>query len=150
MMKFHTLSPLDTKKCAEKFATEIKAGVHKKNGALIIGFVGDLGSGKTTFIKKFARALGVRSSVTSPTFLIQKKYKLKHKNFLSLIHVDAYRIGKPGEMNRIGFGDEIKNKNNIIVIEWADIIKKILPKKIMWVTFKHGKKENERYITVKK
>lgn len=149
-MTFHTLSPLDTKKCAKKLATEVGTGTHKKSGALVIGLRGDLGSGKTTFVKSFARTLGVRSTITSPTFLIQKKYALNGKNFSSLIHVDVYRIKKLEEIDFIGLSEEIKNKNNIIIIEWADMIKKVLPKKITWVIFKHGKKENERHVTIKK
>jgi len=147
-MKFHSSSLIHTKKVAQSLVKEILNSAQKK--IVVVGLVGDLGSGKTTFVKSFARALGMRLPVTSPTFLIQKKYKIKKNGFSSLIHMDVYRIKKISELHAIRFGGELSNNKNIIIIEWADTIKKILPKKMIWVFFTHGKKKNERYITIKK
>lgn len=147
-MKRYSNSLIHTKKIAQELAKEVLASPHKKT--VVVGLIGDLGSGKTTFVKSFASGLGIRSSITSPTFLIQKKYKIKRSGFLSFLHVDAYRIKKISELYTIGFKSELSNNQNIIVIEWADMIKKLLPKKMIWISFAHGKKKNERYITIKK
>jgi len=147
-IKFYSNSLAHTKKIARELVKEILRFPHKKT--VVVGLVGDLGSGKTTFVKSFAKKLGIQSSITSPTFLIQKKYKIKKSGFSSFLHVDAYRIKKISELYIIGFEGELSNNKNIIVIEWADMIKKILPKKMMWISFTHGKNKNERYITIKK
>ena len=147
-MKFHSNSLVNTKKIARELAREIFKFQHKKT--VVVGLVGDLGSGKTTFVKSFAKELGIQSRITSPTFLIQKKYKIKKNGFSSFLHVDVYRIKKISELYTIEFKNELSNSQNIIVIEWADIIKKILPKKMIWISFLHGKNKNERYIIIKK
>lgn len=147
-MKFHVFSPTDTKKIAQGLISQILRDMHKKT--VVIGLVGELGSGKTTFVKSLAKTLGVRSTITSPTFLIQKKYKINKNNFSSFIHMDAYRIKKISELSGVGFEKEISNDENIVVIEWADLIKKVINKKAIWVFFTHGQKKNERYITIKK
>lgn len=146
-MKLYSNSLLHTKKIARELAKKVLLSPHKKT---VVGLVGDLGSGKTTFVKSFAKELGIQSSITSPTFLIQKKYKIKRGGFTSFLHVDVYRIKKISELYTIRFKDELLNNQNIIIIEWADMIKKILPKKMIWVSFIHGKNKNERYITIKK
>ncbi|MEK9209370.1 MAG: tRNA (adenosine(37)-N6)-threonylcarbamoyltransferase complex ATPase subunit type 1 TsaE, partial [Patescibacteria group bacterium] len=87
----------------------------------------------------FAKALGIKRKIQSPTFVIVKKHEIrstksetisKSKNlkFKTLVHIDAYRIEKPKEILELGWRKLIANPQNIILIEWADIIKKILPK----------------------
>ena len=98
-----------------KFADQISKII--KSG-MIIGFVGELGAGKTTIIKRIARNLGVKDSVTSPTFVIYKKYKTIKKCYL--VHIDAYRLSNDSE---IVIKEIVENKNhNIVFIEWADRI----------------------------
>lgn len=147
-MKFYSNSLLHTKKIARELAKKVLLSPHKKT--VVVGLVGDLGSGKTTFVKSFAKEFGIRSNITSPTFLIQKKHKIKKSGFASFLHVDAYRIKKINELYTIGFTDELSNNQNVVVIEWADMIKKILPKKMIWVSFVHGKNKNQRYVSIKK
>ena len=120
-----------------KFISNINEG--KREGgvdagqAIILALSGDLGSGKTTFTKKIAAALGVAEVVTSPTFVIQKKYQTK--DGWQLIHMDAYRLENEADLDVLGFKDLVKNPKNIIVIEWPERIMKALPKGVVWLRF---------------
>ena len=117
------------------------------NKALVVALEGDLGSGKTTFIQGLAQGLKVKENILSPTFVIQKDFLLKLKNFKNLYHIDAYRLKNPEELLELGFKDLIKNPENLIVIEWADKIKKILPKNILRIKFENLG-ENKRRIKI--
>ncbi len=136
-----------TKKIAKDLADEI---LKKKSiRGIVVGLMGELGSGKTTFVQAFARALGVKERVLSPTFVIFKKFKIKKLKFKTLVHIDAYRINKPKEILDLGWKEIINNPQNIILIEWAEKIKKILPQKHFFINFKHINK-NKRWIKIKK
>ena len=117
-----------------------------KRGALILGLEGELGSGKTTFVQGFIRGLGIKKRTVSPTFIIFRRLAIKRGKFKNLYHVDAYRIKNPKELLRIGFRDVLDSPENIVVIEWADIIKKILPKNIYHLRFTHGADSTKRSI----
>ncbi len=90
----------------------------------VIELIGDVGAGKTTFVKGLARGLGATEEVTSPSFVLSKRYKIKNGE---LIHYDFYRLKEPGLM-----ADEIfesqKNPHNIIVVEWGESVEDLLPK----------------------
>jgi len=116
------------------------------NKALVVALEGDLGSGKTTFIQGLAQGLKVKENILSPTFVIQKDFLLKLKNFKNLYHIDAYRLKNPEELLELGFKDLIKNPENLIVIEWADKIKKILPKNILKIEFTNLEKNKRKII----
>ena len=114
---------------ASKIADNLEAGD-------ILALYGDLGSGKTVFAKGLAHKLGVKEEVTSPTFVIVKKYPIKLQKTKSrkkiareLIHIDCYRIGKIEEAESIGFSEYFQREDAIVVIEWPDRIKSILPRK---------------------
>lgn len=111
----------------------------------VLGLVGGLGSGKTQFVKGLARGWGIKTAVTSPTFVVAKNYQLPGANY-QLVHIDCYRLSTPEELIAIGFGELVEDKNNIIAVEWADKIKKIMPVGTIWIKFRRGKKENERRI----
>lgn len=115
----------------------------------IVCLVGDLGTGKTVFTKAFARACGVRKPVPSPTFTIVRRYALPHAihHYTTLYHIDAYRIQRIADTAAIGIRDIVKDPRAIIVIEWANIIKKIVPYPSVWLHIKHGK-ENVRRICI--
>ena len=114
---------------------------------VVIALTGDLGAGKTTFTQGFAKALGVKKRILSPTFLIMKRFTLpKDVGFKNLYHIDAYRISKE-DLEELEFKKALLNPN-IIVIEWADRVKAVLPKGTIWLRFKHGSTENERQITI--
>jgi len=101
-----------------------------KTEATIFGLSGDLGSGKTAFVKEVATRLGInKEEVTSPTFVIEKIYSISHPNFTHLIHIDAYRLNKSEELLNLGWQEILENKNNIIFIEWAELVPECIPKK---------------------
>jgi len=105
--------------------------------ALVFGFTGNLGAGKTTFIQSFAKGLGIRSRLTSPTFVLMKKYE-------NLFHFDCYRIKDYKDILALDFAEIIDEPKNIIVIEWAEKIRKILPKDTVWIKFKILVKDKRR------
>jgi tRNA threonylcarbamoyladenosine biosynthesis protein TsaE len=95
--------------------------------ATVVGLYGNLGAGKTTFTQAVARELGIDQPITSPTFVIEKIYEIKHKNFARLIHIDAYRLEGGRELQDLNFEEIVSNKNNLIFIEWPENVKDILP-----------------------
>jgi len=97
---------------------------------MVICLMGDLGSGKTVFVKSFARALGIEEDITSPTFNIIKEY---NDGELPLYHMDVYRIEDAGE--DIGIEDYYE-KSGVTIIEWADMIKDKLPEERLEIKFK--------------
>ena len=146
-MTIKSRSPRETAALAGALAKEILK-YKKSGGAFVVGLTGNLGSGKTTFIQGFARALGVKKRLLSPTFLIIRKYQLQITNYQFLFHIDAYRIKRPNEINVLGFKEIVRDPKNIVLIEWADKIGKILPKKSLLINFRHGRRENERIIAL--
>jgi tRNA threonylcarbamoyladenosine biosynthesis protein TsaE len=107
------------------FAVEKKS----KTCATIITLSGTLGAGKTTFTKALAKVLGVKSRVSSPTFILMKFFALpKHAPWKQLTHIDAYRLEKPEELVTIGWKEYAKNPDNLIVVEWPEKIQKLIPK----------------------
>ena len=138
-MKVKSSSLKVTAYLAKTLASEIK----KTKSLVVLGLVGNLGAGKTTFTKSLIKALGSSKKVTSPTFIIMRRFVLKNHRYV--YHVDTYRV-KAQDLTRLGVPKVFKSPN-IVVIEWANKVKKILPKSTLWINFKHGKKENERYLT---
>lgn len=98
-----------------------------KNHATVIGLSGDLGSGKTTFVQALAHALGVTHSVTSPTFVILKRYPVRDHRFTTLVHIDAYRLAGSDELHALGFEKLLEDPASIIVIEWPEHVRDVLP-----------------------
>lgn len=97
----------------------------------IICLTGDLGTGKTALTNGIAKALGIDSYITSPTFTIVNEYEGR----LPLYHFDVYRISDPDEMFDIGF-EEYINGEGITIIEWGEQIDEILPKEIIRIDIK--------------
>lgn len=125
----------ETKKVGEFLAQEI---INRKT-ALVIGLEGELGSGKTTFIQGMAKGLRIKERITSPTFVIMKKYGWFY-------HIDCYRLNSPQDLLDLGF-KEIISQPNVVVIEWAEKIKKILPQDTFWIKFEYLDKD-KREITL--
>ena len=109
---------------------------------MIICLTGDLGSGKTVFAKGFANALGISEVVNSPTFTIIKEYL---EGEMPLYHMDVYRLD--GNTDGIGI-EEYFHKNGVVIIEWAETIKDILPKERLEISFKIVD-ENKRVLVIK-
>jgi tRNA threonylcarbamoyladenosine biosynthesis protein TsaE len=116
---------------AKEFAKKLKGGE-------VIGLIGDLGCGKTTFVKGLAEELRVNEGITSPTFVILKKYhgKIKDKK-IDFVHIDAYRAESIDDIKSVGIEDYLAADNVVMVIEWAERIKEILPENTIYIKFKH-------------
>lgn len=123
----------ETEDIAREFVE--KEFVKNESGALVVGLYGDLGSGKTAFTQAAAKCLGVKETVTSPTFVIEKIYKLKGRNFDRLIHIDAYRLLSGDELSHLDWEEIAKNPKNIIFIEWPEKVAEILQKNIKKIHF---------------
>lgn len=162
MLEIATTSAKETQKIARMLAEELLRAPRRR-GARVVALKGDLGVGKTTFAQGFAAALGVKENVLSPTFVLMKIYGLrprikgkskkiknKKKEFRHLIHIDCYRIQSPKDMSHLGLRDLFKDKDALILIEWADRIKKILPADTIRLKFEHGARQNQRRIVMSK
>ena len=108
---------------------------------MIVGLYGELGAGKTAFVKAMAEKLGVRDYVISPTFIIMKNYRLKAEDHRLLVHIDAHRLDSGKELLKLGWKDLIKDSQNLIFVEWADRVENILPKNSIKIHFRHINKK---------
>ncbi len=136
----------DTNEIAKDFINKLKP---IKNGATVVGLYGDLGAGKTTFTQAIGKILKIKRKVSSPTFVILKKYMLPKDNvFKYFFHIDAYRLKNEKELAHLGWDEIIKNKENLIFVEWPEQIKKALPKKHYQIHIDHIK-EGGRVFEIK-
>lgn len=146
MKEIITKTAQETKKIGRDLAAKIAKSKSKDNQALVIGLEGDLGSGKTTFIQGLAQGLGIKEPITSPTFVILKMIELKQGKWNYFYHIDCYRISNPEDLLNLDF-KEIINQPSIVVIEWAERVKEILPQNARWIKFEYLS-QNERKITL--
>jgi len=110
--------------------------------ARVVALSGELGTGKTTLTQELARQLGIKDNIISPTFVIMKTYNISTKskhysNFKKLIHIDAYRLNSHEELLKIGWQELVKDKNNLIIIEWPEKVKGCLNNDVCWVKLGH-------------
>lgn len=135
-MEYDSRSKRETARIAEMFASAI-VRKRRKNMALVIALDGELGAGKTTFAKAFAGTLGVKENITSPTFVLLKKYQITDARYQYLIHVDAYRLKDYTELESLDFKKLCKDPQAIILVEWADRVTEALPKDRITVHMNH-------------
>ena len=112
--------------CAARFERHAK-----KDAAAVVGLYGDLGAGKTAFVKALAKTYGIAEHITSPTFVIMKKYSIpqpRTSHFKLLIHLDAYRLEKGSELEHLGWNEIISNPQNLVCIEWPERVADVMPK----------------------
>ena len=174
-MLIHSKSRKETDKLADYLAKKILSAGSRKN-AVVLSLIGNLGAGKTHFVKAFMKGLGIKDKIQSPTFNIMKIYRVtvdqrqlkadgkqntKSKKsrlprstsgtrdgksgFRNAYHIDAYRI-KSHDLLKLGFKGIVKDPGNIVLIEWADIVKDILPKGAINIEIEYTAKEGERKI----
>lgn len=146
-MEFLSKSPQETKKIAADLARKIL----KTKKGVVIALEGELGAGKTTFIQGFAKVLGIKEKIKSPTFVLMKKYKLETRNRkleTNLYHLDCYRVWDDKDLKIPELKEIIQSSYNIVLVEWAERVKKILPKKHITIHIDHIG-VNERKITIK-
>ena len=144
MKKFVSNNPEESRKFARDLAKEILTERRTENDALVLALTGELGSGKTIFAQAFAEALDVKEKIKSPTFIIFRKSKIadkkwREKGFENFYHFDVYRINNEKEILNLGWEEIISNPKNIVLVEWADKIEKILPKNSIKINFRHLK-----------
>lgn len=133
--KITTNSEEDTIVLAQNIETE-------KFENMVICLIGELGSGKTVFTKGLAAALGIDENITSPTYNIIKEYT---SGEMDLFHMDVYRLD--GDVSELGLEDYF-NRNGIVVIEWANMIKEYLPEERLEIKFS-VQGEEKRVLTIK-
>ena len=133
-MQISSNSTLQTKKIGQLLAEELRGGE-------VICLSGDLGAGKTTFAQGLLKGLKIKCPYTSPTFAIVKEYKINLKfkisnlKLLSVFHIDAYRITAK-DLLELGFADFIGKKNTVVILEWPEKVKKIIPEDAVWINFR--------------
>lgn len=111
-----------------QIAADMARTLEKKSAATVITLSGELGAGKTTFTQGLAEALGIKETVNSPTFILEKVYKLAGQKFSHLIHMDAYRLKGPHEMRVLGWEEIVREPENLIVLEWPERVEALMPK----------------------
>lgn len=122
-MKYESMSPEDTFEIGRKLGLKAYSGQ-------VICLIGDLGVGKTVFTKGFAKGLGIKEAVTSPTFTIINEYD---DGRLPFYHFDVYRIEDPYEMEEIGYEEYFYGKG-VTFIEWANLIEELIPSNNLRIT----------------
>ncbi len=128
----------EMQKVGKYLANEILKEILEDRKAIVIGLEGDLGSGKTTFVQGIAKGLGIKEKITSPTFVIMRKYDF-------LYHIDCYRI-QSEDLLELDFKEIINQPKNIVLIEWAERVKKILPKDVIWMKFEYLGRDKRKII----
>lgn len=120
--------------------------------AFVVFLQGDLGAGKTTFTKAVAQALAIEEEVTSPTFVILKRYPIQNMGdtfpFADLIHVDAYRLKSFLELENIKFREYLNNPKNLILLEWPEMVEHENLKADMFLKFAHSDEVGKRMVEI--
>ena len=140
---FISKSERETKRLANELLKNINIG--KK--PIIFALQGELGTGKTQFTKGLAKSLGIKQNIRSPTFFLVREYNIKEKN-LKFLHLDTYSMFEQEEFVDLGFENMIKQPN-IIVIEWAEKVSKILREikdsvELIWIKFEYQGKNTRK------
>ena len=110
MQTFISRTEIETELIGEKFASGLDDGT-------VVAMYGDLGAGKTAFVRGMARGMGIDARVSSPTFTIVNEYE----GARTLIHFDMYRLGSADELFDIGWEDYLK-RSAVLVVEWSENI----------------------------
>jgi tRNA threonylcarbamoyladenosine biosynthesis protein TsaE len=133
---FTSASPAETQKIAREFASDLEQGS-------VVALVGQLGAGKTQFVKGLVAGIGGNAEVTSPTFTLIHEYA---GGRLPVYHFDFFRIEDRESAERLGL-DEYFFGDGVSVVEWADKFREVIPAGALWISFE-TKSENERLLTL--
>ena len=126
-MKINSNSLAETARIAQDLARELRPGA-------VVALNGDLGAGKTAFVRACAQALGSPSRVTSPTFAILNIYAGQ----IPVYHFDFYRLSSVADIENIGGTEFIPSRDGITFIEWAEKIPEVLPEDYLEVRISAG------------
>ena len=135
--QFITRSPEETEALGARLAGALEPGA-------VVAFTGDLGAGKTAFVRGLARGLGIQDRVTSPTFTIVNEYE---GGRLPLFHFDLYRLGSADELFDIGWEDYLA-RGGVCAVEWSERMEELLEPGTIRVDLRRGEDEDRRVITV--
>ena len=135
--RFITNSPEETEALGARLARALEPGA-------VVAFTGDLGAGKTAFVRGLARGLGIPDRVTSPTFTIVNEYE---GGRLPLFHFDLYRLGSADELFDIGWEDYLA-RGGVCAVEWSERMEELLEPGTIRVDLRRGEDEDRRVITV--
>lgn len=136
-MEYVTNSPEETESAGARLAQRLKPGA-------VVAFTGDLGAGKTAFVRGMARGLGISDRVTSPTFTIVNEYE---GGRLPLFHFDMYRLGSADELFDIGWEDYLA-RGGVCAVEWSENIAGALEDGYIRVDIRRGEWDGQRRITI--
>lgn len=146
---YTTTNASDMHVIATEFVTYIQT-LPVQEHALVVALTGDLGAGKTTFMQHVAGVLGITETITSPTFVILKKYLLPQPVgvFTELVHIDAYRLVDEAELEKIRFNDYYNNPHAMLCIEWPEIVPKLIPENAFKINITHTGGETREVVAV--
>ena len=135
-MEYITNSEKETETIGEQFGRRVKDGT-------VVAMYGDLGAGKTAFVRGMARGMGIDARVSSPTFTIVNEYLGER----TLIHFDMYRLGSADELFHIGWEDYLA-RGGICAVEWSENVEEAIEDDAVRVAIRRGADENSRVITI--
>ena len=135
-MQRYSKSPAETEAIGQDLAARLSPGT-------VVAFTGDLGAGKTAFVRGMARGLGIPQRVTSPTFTIVNEYE---GGRLPLFHFDMYRLHSADDLFDIGWEDF--PRRGICAVEWSETIREALDEETIYVDIRRGQGEQERILTL--
>lgn len=136
-MQRYSKSPAETEAIGQDLAARLSPGT-------VVAFTGDLGAGKTAFVRGMARGLGIPQRVTSPTFTIVNEYE---GGQLPLFHFDMYRLHSADDLFDIGWEDFLR-RGGICAVEWSETIREALDEETIYVDIRRGQGEQERILTL--
>lgn len=136
-MEYVSNSPAETEDLGAALAERLKPGT-------VVAFSGDLGAGKTAFVRGMARGLGISERVTSPTFTIVNEYE---GGRLPLFHFDMYRLGSSDELFDIGWEDYLV-RGGVCAVEWSENVSDALEGDCIRVDIRRGAHDNQRLIRI--
>ncbi|OIO46113.1 tRNA (adenosine(37)-N6)-threonylcarbamoyltransferase complex ATPase subunit type 1 TsaE [bacterium (Candidatus Gribaldobacteria) CG23_combo_of_CG06-09_8_20_14_all_37_87_8] len=129
-----TKTAKETEQIGEKIAKElIKEGLTRT--ATCVCLEGNLGAGKTTFAKGFAKGLGIKEIIISPTFAILKRFKIQDSRFKNFYHIDAYRLQGGKDAEALNLKEVLANPTNLVLIEWPNNLKVLLKGEFLTINF---------------
>lgn len=136
-MERYSASEQETEAIGREMAQQLAPGA-------VVAFTGDLGAGKTAFVRGLARGLGVRERVTSPTFTIVNEYE---GGRLPLFHFDMYRLGSADELFDIGWEDYLA-RGGVCAVEWSENVSDALDNDCLRVDIRRSENDDQRIITI--
>ena len=136
-MEYVSNAPAETEALGAALADRLKPGA-------VVAFSGDLGAGKTAFVRGMARGLGISERVTSPTFTIVNEYE---GGRLPLFHFDMYRLGSSDELFDIGWEDYLV-RGGVCAVEWSENVSDAMEGDCIRVDIRRGAHDNQRLITI--